>query len=77
MVYLTRLGIKLIRTQLEIELCLEHKVGRGWLGNDAENYGQAFLRDPPDHDRLDRKYFGGQRDPVPGLVGPSDACVVS
>ena len=68
---------KLIRTQLEIELCLEHKVGRGWLGNDAEKLRQAFLLDPPDHDRLDRKYFGGQRDPIPGLVGPSDACVVS
>ena len=68
---------KLIRTQLEIELCLEHKVGRGWLGNDAEKLRQAFLLDPPDHDRLDRKYFGGQRDPIPGLMGPSDACVVS
>ena len=68
---------KLIRTQLEIELCLEHKVGRGWLGNDAEKLRQAFLLDPPDYDRLDRKYFGGQRDPIPGLIGPSDACVVS
>ncbi len=68
---------KLIRTQLEIELCLEHKVGRGWLGNDAEKLRQAFLLDPPDHDRLDRKYFGGQRDPVPGFIGPSDACVTS
>ena len=68
---------KLIRTQLEIELCLEHKVGRGWLGNDAAKLRQAFLLDPPDNDRLDRKYFGGQRDPIPGLIGPSDACVVS
>ena len=68
---------KLIRTQLEIELCLEHKVGRGWLGNDADKLRQAFLLDPPDYDRLDRKYFGGQRDPVPGLLGPSDACVTS
>jgi len=68
---------KLIRTQLEIELCLEHKVGRGWLGNDAKKLRQAFLLDPPDHDRLDRKYFGGQRDPVPGFIGPSNACVTS
>ena len=66
---------KLIRTQLEIELCLEHKVGRGWLGNDAAKLRQAFLLDPPDFDRLDRKYFGGQRDPIPGLLGPSNACV--
>ena len=68
---------KLIRTQLEIELCLEHKVGRGWLGNDKERLRQAFLLDPPDSERLDRKYFGGQRDPVPALIGPSDACVFS
>ena len=68
---------KLIRTQLEIELCLEHKVGRGWLGNDTSKLRQAFLLDPPDYNRLDRKYFGGQRDPVPGFIGPSDACVTS
>lgn len=68
---------KLIRTQLEIELCLEHKVGRGWLGNDKDRLRQAFLLDPPDGERLDRKYFGGQRDPVPALIGPSDACVFS
>ena len=68
---------KLIRTQLEIELCLEHKVGRGWLGNDKDRLRQAFLLDPPDGERLDRKYFGGQRDPVPALIGPSDSCVFS
>ena len=68
---------KLIRTQLEIELCLEHKVGRGWLGNDRARLRQAFLLDPPDGERLDRKYFGGQRDPVPALIGPSDACIFS
>ncbi len=68
---------KLIRTQLEIELCLEHKVGRGWLGNDAKKLRQAFLLDPPDNNRIDRKYFGGQRDPVPGFLGPSEACITS
>ena len=68
---------KLIRTQLEIELCLEHKVGRGWMGNDADKLRQAFLLDPPDRERLDRKYFGGQRDPIPALLGPSDACISS
>ena len=68
---------KLIRTQLEIELCLEHKVGRGWLGNDEKRLRQAFLLDPPDLSHLDRKYFGGQRDPVPSFLGPSDACVTS
>ena len=44
-------------------------------GNDADKLRQAFLLDPPDNDRLDRKYFGGQRDPVPGLLGPSNACI--
>ena len=47
---------KFICTQLEIETCLEHKVGRGWLGNDRNRLRQAFLLDPPDGDRLDRKY---------------------
>ena len=68
---------KLIRTQLEIETCLEHKVGRGWLGNDRDRLRQAFLLDPPDGDRLDRKYFSGQRDPISAYLGPTDACVVS
>jgi hypothetical protein len=68
---------KLIRTQLEIELCLEHKVGRGWLGNDENRLRQAFLLDPPDNNQPDRKYFGGQRDPIPGLLGPNNACIVS
>jgi hypothetical protein len=68
---------KLIRTQLEIELCMEHKVGRGWLGNDKNRLRQAFLLDPPDNDRTDRKYFSGQRDPIPGLIGPPESCIVS
>ena len=68
---------KLIRTQLEIETCLEHKVGRGWLGNDRNRLRQAFLLDPPDGDRLDRKYFSGQRDPISAYLGPTDACVIS
>ena len=68
---------KLIRTQLEIETCLEHKVGRGWLGNDKNRLRQAFLLDPPDGDRMDRKYFSGQRDPIPAYLGPTDACIQS
>ena len=68
---------KLIRTQLEIETCLEHKVGRGWLGNDKNRLRQAFLLDPPDGDRMDRKYFSGQRDPIPAYLGPTDACIRS
>jgi len=89
---------QLVRTQLEMELCMEHKVGRGWIGGDEVGLRQAFLLDPPDtrsseasylgakqdpgapltpDDGLpDRKYFGGERDPVPALLGPPDACLV-
>ena len=28
---------------IEIELCLEHKVGRGWLSNNADKLRQALL----------------------------------
>ena len=39
------------------------------------NYAKLFSLDPPDFDRLDRKYFEETRDPIPGLLGPSNACV--
>lgn len=67
---------QLVRTQLEMELCMEHKVGRGWTGADGASLRQAFLLDPPDNNRADRRYFGGQKEPVPGLLGPSDACLM-
>lgn len=67
---------QLVRTQVEVETCLEHKVGRGWTGQDAERVRQAFLLTPPRTLLASRKYFGGQRDPVPGLLGPPDACIV-
>lgn len=70
-----RRPVQLARTQLAMELCLEHKVGRSWTGRDAASLRQAFLLDPPDNGRADRKFFGGQRDPVPALLGPPDACV--
>ena len=52
---------------------MEHKVGRGWTGADGDRLRQAFLLDPPDNNRPDRRYFGGQKDPVPGMLGPADA----
>lgn len=67
---------QLVQTQLAMELCLEHKTGRGWLGQDRDRLRQAFLLDPPDGGHPDRMYFGGQRDPVPALLGPPDACFV-
>ena len=66
---------QLVRTQLQMELCMEHKVGRGWIGGESKALRQAFLLDPPDGAGPDRKYFGGQRDPVPALLGPPDACL--
>lgn len=66
---------QLVRTQLEMELCMEHKVGRGWIGGDGVGLRQAFLLDPPAVGGPDRKAFGGQRDPVPALLGPPDACL--
>ncbi len=69
---------QLVRTQLQMETCMEHKTGRGWVGGTASNLRQAFLLDPPDEENWgsDRMYFGGQRDPLPPLLGPPDACIV-
>jgi len=64
---------QVVRNQLKRELCMEHKTGRGWIGGDRTQLRQAFLLDPPTG-QSDRKYFGGQRDPVPALLGPPDAC---
>jgi len=65
---------QLVRTQLEMELCLEHKVGRGWVGGDRVGLQQAFLLTEPSGGP-DRKYFGGQTSPTPALLGPPDACL--
>lgn len=67
---------QLLQTMLQTELCLEHKVGRAWIGglNTQGALREAFLLDPPANGRNDRRFFGGQRDPVPALLGPPDAC---
>jgi hypothetical protein len=68
---------ELVRTQVQMELCMEHKTGRAWIAAEETQLRQAFLLDPPGRNAgPDRKYFGGQRDPVPALLGPSDACLV-
>lgn len=67
--------VELVRTQLETETCMEHKTGRAWTGHDAARVRQAFLLDPPVGADPSRKYFGGQQDPVPALIGPPDACM--
>jgi hypothetical protein len=68
---------KLLKTQVELELCLEHKVGRGWMGGDQKQIRQGFLLDPADEGENDRKFFNGQRDPVPALIGAPNACLDS
>jgi len=68
---------QLIRTQIAMETCMEHKVGRAWRGSDGRLVRQAFLLEPPGAvgDRGPaRMYFGGQWLPVPSLLGPPGAC---
>lgn len=67
---------QLVRTQLEVEMCMEHKVGRGWAAARGDQLRQAFLLDRPEGETKDRRYFGGQRDPIAPLLGPSDACLI-
>ena len=68
---------KLLKTQLELELCLEHKVGRGWLGGEKNQLRQGFLLDPADEGENDRKFFNGQRDPIPALISAPQSCLDS
>ena len=68
---------QLVRTQLAMETCMEHKVGRAWMGSEERLVRQAFLLEPPGAvgDRsIDRMYFGGQWAPVNALLGPPAAC---
>ncbi|MED5373150.1 MAG: hypothetical protein VX899_19180 [Myxococcota bacterium] len=70
---------QLVRTQLAMELCMEHKTGRGWTGGSGPDLRQAFLLDDRSESAKvprDRKFFAGQGHPVPALVGPPDACFV-
>ena len=69
--------LQLVRTQIEISLCLEHKVGRGWIGGEAEQVRQALLltAPTPKGSGSDRAFFLGQSKPVPALIGPPDACI--
>ncbi len=65
-----------IKTQLQTYLCMEHKTGRGWQGGTGDQVRQALLLNPPDDFRLpDRKFFGGQNEPVPALLGPPQTCI--
>ena len=64
-----------VERQIERGLCLEHKLGRAWIGGQGDDLRQALLIDPPEGlGGQDRRYFSGQSDPVPALLGPPDAC---
>jgi len=68
---------QLIRTQLEMRLCMEHKVGRQWRGGKENDVREAFLLKSPSAGPSDeRRYFGGQKEPEAALLGPPDACLV-
>lgn len=67
--------LQVLQTQLETELCLEHKVGRAWVGGDENQLKQAFLVERGPGGRAEQSYFVGQGAPVPALLGPSEACV--
>lgn len=63
---------ELVRTQLAMELCMEHKVGRAWIGGDSVGLRQAFLLDPPDTSRSESSYLGDSRDPTLSLGPPGE-----
>jgi hypothetical protein len=70
---------QLVRTQLAMELCMEHKTGRGWTGGSGPELRQALLLDNRSGSAKvskGRKHFVGQGHPVPAMAGPSDACFV-
>lgn len=66
---------QLVLTQLETELCLEHKVGRVWIGGEQDELKEAFMLREPESGRADRRAFGAMGVAVPALLGPTDACV--
>ncbi len=69
--------VEVVRTQLAIELCLEHKLGRPWAGGDRTRVRQAFLLEGLGAGVADdRRYLVGQRDPVAAYLGPPDACLI-
>jgi hypothetical protein len=68
-----------VRTQLAIEACMEHRLGRAWTGGATHLLREAFLLDPPGsgtgQQGADRMFFGGQGAPVPPMLGPPEACL--
>jgi hypothetical protein len=66
---------QLVRTQLEMELCMEHKTGRAWRGGTATQLREALLLRAPEAVAPHRLHYRGQRDPVPAFLGPPDACL--
>ena len=69
---------QLVQTQLEMELCWEHKTGRRWGGGNTRGVREAFLLRTPSVGRAaDRMFFRGQGGAVSALTGPSDACFVA
>ena len=69
---------EVVRTQLGIQLCLEHMLGRAWSGGDEKRVREAFLLTRPQvAGATDRRYLVGQQEPVAAYLGPPDACEVN
>ena len=66
---------EVVRTQLGIQLCLEHMLGRAWSGGNEKRVREAFLLTRPQvAGAVDRRYLVGQQEPVAAYLGPPDAC---
>ena len=70
----TEMLAKRLRSQLRIQLCLEHQIGRGWggidptLGSPDAAVKNAFMLDAAEDDA--RRLFTGQGMAAPPLLGP-------
>ncbi|MDP2313216.1 MAG: hypothetical protein Q8P41_09950 [Pseudomonadota bacterium] len=65
-----------LQRAVEISLCLEHAVGRAWVGGTPGEVREALLAERPASTEDTERYFVGQGAPVPALLGAPDACIV-
>ena len=63
-----------VRRAMALQLCLEHKLGRGWRGLPSAELREALLLDQPDEPRDSTLAFVGQGARVPMMLGAPDAC---
>ena len=66
-----------LEQQVVTSLCLEHKIGRAWVGGDQDQVRQALLLGRGDARASPGLFFVGFGAPVPTLLGPERACLSS